>query len=74
LHGFDHGSNRDEPHRKGSRSVEFTSTLSYIFLAVAAVALVVFFVTWSRHSKPTETEPDLHPRHADRDHDARETP
>ena len=37
--------------------MEFTATLSYLLLAVAAVALVVFFVTWSRRSKPTETQP-----------------
>ena len=36
--------------------MELTVTLSYILLAVAAVALVVFFVTWSRRSKPTETQ------------------
>jgi hypothetical protein len=38
--------------------VELTITLSYILLAVAAVALVVFFVTWSRRSKPTEAQLD----------------
>jgi hypothetical protein len=38
--------------------VQWTITLSYIVLAVAAVALVVFFVTWSRHSKPTGTQPE----------------
>jgi hypothetical protein len=38
--------------------VELTITLAYIFLAVAAVALIVFFVTWSRHSKPTGTQPE----------------
>ncbi len=37
--------------------MELTVTLSYILLAVAAVALVVFFVTWSRRSKPTGTQP-----------------
>jgi hypothetical protein len=36
--------------------VELTITLSYILLAVAAVALVAFFVTWSRRSKPTGTQ------------------
>jgi hypothetical protein len=38
--------------------VELTVTLSYIVLAVAAVALVAFFVTWSRRSKPTGTQPE----------------
>jgi hypothetical protein len=38
--------------------VELTITLSYIVLAIAAVALVAFFVTWSRHSKPTGTQPE----------------
>jgi hypothetical protein len=38
--------------------MELTVTLSYIVLAVAAVALVVFFVTWSRRSKPTGTQPE----------------
>jgi hypothetical protein len=38
--------------------VELTITLSYILLAVAAVALVAFFVTWSRRSKPIGTQPD----------------
>jgi hypothetical protein len=42
--------------------VELTITLSYILLAVAAVALVAFFVTWSRRSKPTEAQPEPHPR------------
>jgi hypothetical protein len=40
----------------GIFSVELTITLSYILLAVAAVALVAFFVTWSRRSKPTGTQ------------------
>jgi hypothetical protein len=53
--------------------VEFTVTLAYILLAVAAVALVVFFVTWSRRSKPTGTQPDPHPRRGDLDHNARES-
>ena len=38
--------------------MELTVTLSYIGLAVAAVALVVFFVTWSRRSKPTGPQSD----------------
>ena len=38
--------------------MELTITFSYILLAVAAVALVVFFVTWSRRSKPTEPQPE----------------
>ena len=38
--------------------MELTITLSYILLAVAAVALVAFFVTWSRRSKPTGTQPE----------------
>ena len=42
--------------------MEFTVTLAYILLAVAAVALVAFFVTWSRRSKPTGTQPEPHPR------------
>ena len=37
--------------------MELTVTFSYILLAVAAMALVVFFVTWSRRSKPTGTQP-----------------
>jgi hypothetical protein len=38
--------------------VEFTYTLSYILLAVAAVSLVAFFVTWSRHSKRPGAQPE----------------
>ena len=38
--------------------MELTVTLSYIVLAVAAAALVAFFVTWSRRSKPTGTPPE----------------
>ena len=38
--------------------MELTVTLSYVLLAVAAVALVAFFVTWSRRSKPTGTQPE----------------
>jgi hypothetical protein len=38
--------------------MELTVTLSYIVLAAAAVALVVFFVTWSRRSKTTGTQPE----------------
>jgi hypothetical protein len=38
--------------------VDLTITLSYILLAVAALALVAFFVTWSRRSKPTATQPE----------------
>ena len=38
--------------------MELTITLSYILLAGAAVALVAFFVTWSRRSKPTGTQPE----------------
>ena len=53
--------------------MEFTVTLAYILLAVAAVALVVFFVTWSRRSKPTGTQPERHPRRGDLDHNARES-
>jgi hypothetical protein len=53
--------------------VEFTVTFSYILLAVAAVALVAFFVTWSRRSKPTDTQPEPHPRSGDLDHNARES-
>ena len=52
--------------------MEFTSTLSYILLAVAAVAMVVFFFTWSRRSKPTETQPDHHPRPGDLGDNTRE--
>ena len=47
--------------------MEFTYTLSYILLAVAAVALVVFFVTWSRRSKSIETESDPLVRRGDLD-------
>jgi hypothetical protein len=54
--------------------VELTPTLSYILLAFAAVAVVVFFVTWSRRSKPTDTPPDPQPRPGDLDHNARESP
>jgi hypothetical protein len=38
--------------------VELPITLSSILLAVAAVALVAFFVTWSQRSKPTGTQPE----------------
>jgi hypothetical protein len=38
--------------------VELTVTLSYIVLAGVAVALVVFFVTWSRRSKSIGTQPE----------------
>jgi len=54
-------------------SVESTVTLSYIFLAVAAVALVVFFVTWSRRSKPTGTQPEPQPSGGESEHGARES-
>jgi hypothetical protein len=53
--------------------VELTVTLAYVLLAVAAVALVVFFVTWSRRSKPTDTQPEPHPRRGDLDHTVRES-
>ena len=54
--------------------MEFISILSFILLAAAAVALVVFFVTWSRRSKPTDTPPDPHARPGDLDRNARESP
>ena len=38
--------------------MELTVTLSYIVLVVVAVALVAFFVTWSRRSKPAEPQPE----------------
>ena len=54
--------------------MELTIPLAYVGLAVAAVAIVVFSVTWSRRSKPTQTEPEREPRHVAHDHDAGDSP
>ncbi len=54
--------------------MELTLTLSYILLAVAAVALVVFVVTWSRRSKPTGAQPDQQPHRGAAERNERDSP
>ena len=54
--------------------MEWTIPLAYVVLAIVAVAVVVFFVTWSRRSKPTETEPERPSRHVEPDGDANDLP
>ena len=54
--------------------MELTIPLAYGVLAIVAVAVVVFFVTWSRRSKPTQPEPERQSRHVEPDDDARHLP
>jgi uncharacterized protein YoxC len=54
--------------------MELTIPLAYIVLAIVAVAVVVFFVTWTRRSKPTQPEPDRPSRHVEPDGDAIDVP
>jgi hypothetical protein len=54
--------------------MELTIPLAYGVLAVVAVAVVVFFVTWSRRSKPTQPEPERPTRHVEPDRDASDLP
>jgi hypothetical protein len=53
--------------------MEWTIPLAYGVLAIVAVA-VVFFVTWSRRSKPTQPEPERPSRHVEPDGDASQSP
>jgi hypothetical protein len=54
--------------------MELTISLAYGVLAVVTVAVVVFFVTWSRRSKPTQPEPERQSRHVESDGDASDVP
>jgi hypothetical protein len=54
--------------------MELTIPLAYGALALVAVAVVVFFVTWSRRSKPTQPEPERQSRHVEPDGDASDLP
>ena len=54
--------------------MELSFTLSYILLAVAVVALVVFFATWSRRSRPTGTQPDPQPHQGAPERNGSESP
>ena len=54
--------------------MEWTIPLAYVVLAIVAVAVVVFFVTWSRRSKPTETEPEHPSRQVEPDRDTNDLP
>jgi hypothetical protein len=54
--------------------MEWTIPLAYVVLAIVAAAVVVFFVTWSRRSKPTRPEPERPSRHAEADGDASDVP
>ena len=54
--------------------MELTIPLAYVVLAIVAAAVVVFFVTWSRRSKPTQPEPEGPSRHLEPDRDAGELP
>jgi hypothetical protein len=54
--------------------MELTIPLAYIVLAIVTVAVVVFFVTWSRRSKPTQPEPDRPSRHVEPDRDPSDMP
>jgi len=50
--------------------MELAISLAYVVLAIVAAAVVVFFVTWSRRSKPTQPEPERPSRHVEPDRDA----
>ncbi len=50
--------------------MELTIPVAYVVLAIVAVAVVVFFVTWSRRSKPIQPEPERPSRHVEPDGDA----
>ena len=54
--------------------MELTIPLAYVVLAIVAVAVVVFFVTWSRRSKPTQPESDRPSRHVESDRGANDVP
>jgi hypothetical protein len=54
--------------------MEWTIPLAYGVLAIVAVAVVAFFVTWSRRSKPTQLEPERPSRHVAPDGDASDVP
>ena len=54
--------------------MELTIPLAYGALALVAVAVVVFFVIWSRRSKPTETEAERQSHHVEPDRDASDVP
>jgi hypothetical protein len=51
--------------------MEVTVSLSFVLLAVAAVAVVAFFIVWSRRSKPTGTRSDTQPPLRDRERHGR---
>lgn len=41
----------------------------FVILAIAAVALIVFYIVWSNRSRQTETPPEDAMRRADREQD-----
>ena len=54
--------------------MEWTIPLAYVVLAIVAVAVAVFFVTWARRSKPTQPEPERPSRQVEPDRDASDLP
>jgi hypothetical protein len=54
--------------------MEWTIPLAYGVLAIVAVAVVVFFVTWSRRSKPTQQGPERPSRHVEPDGNVSQSP
>ena len=54
--------------------MELSFTFSYVLLIVAVVAMITFYVVWSRRSKPTETRPEDESSRLERDRDARKSP
>ena len=50
--------------------MELSFTFSYVLLIIAVVAVVTFYVVWSRRSKPTRTRPEDELPRLERDRDA----
>jgi heme/copper-type cytochrome/quinol oxidase subunit 2 len=53
--------------------MELTVSLAVALLVIAAVAVVAFYVVWSRRSQPTSTRPETEPP-SDRERDAEPLP